>query len=215
MSARESITAVLVKSSRIEWTTIRWRKQQTEIVPVKHVDWDPPEQPAERDAKAVEQLKAVLSETEGTLTAIVPSERVLIRVVDLPSTDPTELAAMVDLQVDKFAPFPLEHMAIGHEVIGGTGASSRVLIAACRREVVTELGALFETAGRPVDRMDVAASAWWQLLRDQGALPLEGRHGLILLDATGCELIITQNGLPVLIRSLEASEDATDAGFYT
>lgn len=212
----EIITAVLVSGRRMEWTTLRRRKGRYEVAEQKSVELDIPEKREERNnAEWAAGIKQALGGIKGHLTVVLHTESALLRAVDLPSADPEELAGMVELQVDKFSPFPVEHMAVAHEIIAQSGSSSRVLIAACRRDVVEQLGELFTAAGRQPDRIDVAAAGWWHLMREQQAVPAEGRHGILLVEETGTELVITQNGLPVVVRSLGAQHGASDEEFAT
>ena len=53
-----------------------------------------------------------------------------MRAVALPTLVESEIKGMVDLQVDKFAPFPLEHMVVGLETLEQKEGSTRVLVAA-------------------------------------------------------------------------------------
>ncbi len=214
MANRDVITAVLASGRRLEWTTLRRRKGRYDVAEQKSVELDIPEKMEERDpAQWAGQIKQALGAIKGHLTVTLHTERALLRAVDLPSTDPDELTGMVELQVDKFSPFPIEHMALAHEVLGTPGDAARVLIAACKRDVVDDLGALFEVAGRQPDRIDIAAAGWWHLLKEEKAFPTEGRHGLLLMDETGTELVITQDGLPVVVRSLGAQHEASDESF--
>lgn len=215
MSTPETITTVCVGHDHLTWTVLRRRKQQYEVESTENIDLNLPDDAVERDAALTQAIKANLGNVKGMLVAVLHTDRALIRVVELPSSDPAELADMVELQVDKFSPFPIEQMAIGFEVLGGTEKASRVLIAACKREVVEELSALFADCGRMPDRIDLAAAGWWKLMADEKAIPAEGRHGVLLLDETGAELLITQEGRPVVMRSLGGQHGASDEEFHT
>ena len=202
MGQQESITSVVLHGERVEWTRFDWQKTAFERADQRAVEGGPPADatPAER----AEWLKTQLGPVKGLLTAVLHTDRVLLRVVELPSTDPAELAGMAELQVDKFSPFPVEHMAVSHEILSVSGDSARVLIAACKREEVESLGTLFAGLGRPPDRVDIVATGWWRLLVDARATGADGRHGHLLLDETGAVLVISQAGVPVLARSLGA-----------
>lgn len=213
MAKQETITAVLLGKDQVEWTTARYRKSQVEVVDRQLVDL---ESTQKDDAAArTAQIKKALGTPKGEITAILPTDQVLLRVVDLPASDSEELQGMVELQVDKFSPFPVEHMAVSFEVLGQTDADSRVLIVACRRDAVQQLGDLFEELGRLPDRIDVAIAGWWHLIQAAGGIEASGRHGLILLDNDGAELVITQDGLPVLLRSLGTRAGASDEDYFT
>ena len=194
--------AVLLSGGRLEWTLLRRRKTELEVavqqsMPLNAADASPG------------KLREMMGPIKDHLTVILPTDSVLLRTADLPATDPEELAGMVELQVDKFSPFPIEQMAVSFEALKVTGNSTRVLIAACRRSVVEKIGELFTAAGRQPDRIEVAVSGWWGLLRAEKAIPSTGRHALLLLEEGGCDLMILQDGIPVLIRSLGCpGEDA-------
>ncbi len=211
MAREEYNTAVLLLGNNLEWTTLRLRKGEPEQVDQQRVTLDGD---AGDEATRGAQVKAALGGIKGTLTAVLPTDKVLLRVVDLPSTDAEELADMVELQVDKFSPFPVEHMAVSFEVLSVQGQDSRVLIAACKRDLVESLGDLFEAAGRQPDRIDVAAAGWWHHVRALEESQVEGRHGMLLLDASGSELVIAQNGVPLMVRSLGAQADASNEEYY-
>ncbi len=214
MANREVITAVLASGRRLEWTTLRRRKGRYEVAEQKAVELQIPEKREERDLNQwASEIKKALGAIRGHLTVTLHTERTLLRAVDLPSSDDDELAGMVELQVDKFSPFPVEHMAVSHEIYGQSGSSTRVLIAACKRDVVDDLGQLFMAAGRLPDRIDVAAAGWWRLIHDHGAIPPDGRHAFLLVEETGTELVVTQSGLPVVVRSLGAQHEASDEEF--
>ena len=211
MANRDVITAVLVRGRRLEWTTLRRRKGVYEVADQQGVELDIPEKREDRDtAEWAARIKQAMGGIKGHLTVTLHTEHALLRAVDLPSSDADELAGMVELQVDKFSPFPVEQMAISHEVLGGKGSNSRVLIAACKREVVDDLGALFTAAGRQPDRIDIAATGWWHLMQQAGRVPAEGRHAVLLVDETGTELVVNQDGLPVVVRSLGAQHRLSD-----
>ncbi len=214
MPQYESIIAVQVGTDQVTWTQARWRKQVLELDPVGSVTWTSPEDIAEREAHLAESVKVALSEMTGPVVAILSSDLVLLRIVDLPSRDATELTDMVHLQVDKFAPFALEHMVVSYEVLDEIDVSSRVLIAACKRSVVEDVGRVFGTAGFQLARVEVASVAWWRLLEAHVELPEEGRHGIILMDSTGCVLIIIEDNCPILMRVLGSAETNPDDDFY-
>jgi hypothetical protein len=203
-------TAALLHGQRVEWTVLRQRKTGVEVVSQDAVTLPEGEDVA---AQAAALKAAMGGSIKGVLTVVVPTEHVLLRTADLPATEADELAGMVELQVDKFSPFPIDQMAISYEPLRQQDDSTRVLIAACKQELVEQAGALFGAAGRVPDRVDVAATAWWALMARAEALPGDGRQGLLLVDETGAELVIAQDGVPVLIRSLGAQHDQSDEDY--
>ncbi|MCX6995933.1 MAG: hypothetical protein NTV49_02340 [Kiritimatiellaeota bacterium] len=141
-----------------------------------------------------------------------PAEQALLRVLRLPTTDPAELHSMAELQLDKFSPFPAEHMLTSVETLAQHDQTSRVLIAAAQREMLDALGAPWLQAGCLPDSVDVDLLGWWHHLgaRGCGAAPDGEVLLLLLLRAAGVDLIAVQAGQPVLFRSFGSAADAAN-----
>ena len=152
---------------------------------------------------------------KSDLCAGLPSDKTLMRVVDLPTSDPAEMKGMVDLQVDKFSPFPVEHMAVALEVLSQKEKTSRVLIVAIQREIVETFGQALGQAGLLPRWIDVQVMGWWYLLKEQGEIPEKGRNVILLLEKTGTELIVCQDGIPVVFRSLGSGQGLSEEDFFS
>jgi hypothetical protein len=203
-------TALTLRRTVVGWTSLHEKKGALEIAEQCEAPLVLPENvtdPAAPEAAAA--LKAKCGAARGRLTLAMPTDQVLMRVVQLPSTDPAELKSMADLQVDKFSPFPVEHMAIGLEVLSSKDNVSRVLIAAAQLEHVEKLGAAFTRAGLSPRSVDVEVMGWWWLLKNNGLVPESGRQALLVIDEHCAELIVAQDGVPLLLRSLGASAGAS------
>lgn len=210
--AQNPITAVVLRDGALEWTGIRPAKNRYEVADHRNV------KAAGADLAAPElagALKSACDHARGELCAAIPTGKVLLRVVDLPTIDPAEMKSMAELQVDKFSPFPIEHMAVSYEPLAQKGNSSRVLIATVQRDILTALGAAFGKAGRLPRWIDVEVMGWWYLLTQSGEVPGQGRRVFLLLDATGTELIISQDGIPVVFRSLGLAQGVSEEEFFT
>ncbi len=203
MKNQEYISAVWQHGAQLEWTTVQQRRGVSEQVAAEQATLELPAESDEAYATVrKEGIGQALGGLKGAWTLVLPSDRVLLRVVDLPSTDPEELAGMAELQVDKFAPFPVEQMAIAHESLWEGEGTSRVLIAACRRETVTEWADRFSVLGRQPDRVDVALACRWHALRAANNVPDKGRQAILVQEAAGIDLLVVQDGLPVIMRPL-------------
>ncbi len=196
--AQQLFTGVVYREDRLEWTALRGSKGRWETA--GHGE-DPLSEPIPA------ALKSLHGRLGGRLCLGIPTGKALLRVVDLPTREPEEIRGMVDLQVDKFSPFPIEHMAVAHEVLEQKEAGSRVLIAAVQREIVEDLGTLFLKAGRRPHQVDVEVMGWWALLKQNQKVPEKGRRVFVLLNRDGAELLVSQDGAPVLIRSLGVGGD--------
>lgn len=190
--AEELITALALAPNRVEWTTLRRRKGKIEVV----------EQLEKPLPEGVASLKPAVVGLKGRVAACLSIEQVLLRVVRLPTTDLAEIREMAELQVDKFSPFPVEQMVISLEVLAQQDGASRVLIAATRREHVDQLGQTLAAAGLAAREVDITVLGWLRLLKEDPRIPAEGRHLLVMVEAFGTELLVLQDGAPVMIRSL-------------
>ena len=108
-----------------------------------------------------ETLGVALSGARGGVTLVVPAGQALMRVVDLPSTDPAELRGMAELQVDRFSPFPVEHLVVSHEVFAVREGMARVLLAAVPRTLVDAEAEAFGGADFELERIDLDLLGWW------------------------------------------------------
>ncbi len=204
----EQFISIVYGGRQLEWTVVRRRKDRVEVQDHQQAGLEAPEGATTiAPEEWARQIRTRLGHGRGLISAALPTDQVLLRVTDLPSTDRDELAGMVDLQVDKFSPFPVEHMAVSFEVLHTHGTSSRVLIAAVRRDAVEAMADLFHEAGLRLKHIDVEVMGWWYLIRERGDIPTHGRHAMLILGPRSSELIISQAGIPVVIRSLGPAED--------
>lgn len=146
----------------------------------------------------------------GIVTVSLPSSQLLMRMLELPSTDPEELKGMVDLQMDQISPFSIDQMTVSYEVLHQTENHSRVLAVAAQRKFVDTLGDLFKAENVYIRSLDAEVLAWWSLLVAHGQVPCQGRVVLILEEHTEFSMIVVDEGVPVCFHSLELFHDFTD-----
>lgn len=168
----------------------------------------PDQEPDGASSSALEQTRTAFASVKGDFALGLPTTDVLLRMVELPTVESDELAAMVQLQADKFAPFPIDTMAVSHEVLDRGASSSRVLIAAARNDAIDAHARLLIESGRRPATIDCCALGWWRLLQDSGEVPHEGRAALVLCAGNTVELIVMQEGVPLLFRSMEVAPGA-------
>jgi len=147
----------------------------------------------------------------ASVVLAVPSHQMVMRVLDLPATDAEELAGMVDLQVDKFSPFPLDQMVVSHEILARREGGCAVLAAAARSSVITAAGQRFKDAGIRISRVDALLLGRWQTLVEGGQLAMEGRETLVLVDGGGVDVLTHEAGVPVALSGLGEVPAADDA----
>lgn len=211
------ITAAVLRRGSLEWTSLRRRKNRLDVAEHHREAFELP--PGVTDLQAPEviaRLKPLCARLKGRLAVALPTEQVLMRVVRFPTLDAAEIRDMAALQVDKFSPFPIEQMAVGQEILDQQEGASRVLIAAAQQDHVDRLGAVLDAAGASPREVDIEVLGWWRLLRQEKKVPAEGRHILVLLEASATDLIVVQEGVPVMLRSLgshahlEAADSASE-----
>lgn len=210
---QNSSTGLVMRGGYVEWTTLRRRKGRVEIEAHERADAGldtPVDLLREDDAQAVYKTFHHLRER---VSISIPSHQALLRVVDLPSSDPEELEGMVELQVDKFAPFQLDRLKISYEVLSQTENGSRVLIVAVKLTYVEAAGHPFLLHRRSPDRVDIEVMGWWRLLKDHGDVQDSGRQVFLLLEPSGAELIFTQDGQPAVLRTLGGHSNPEDDDF--
>jgi len=210
--AKQLTTGIWLRDRVLDWTTLRPRKGGAEIVAHEAVPLplDPDAMPEPGSPDLVAALKKACSKVRGEVGLSVPTDQALLRVAELPSVDPDELEGMVELQIDKISPFPVEHMAVSYEILSQGETSTRVLIVAVRREIIDELGDEFRRAGHVPHGIDVDILGWWQLLHEAGRIAEHGRQILLLFDEHSSELVVTHDGIPVLFRSLGMGPELAD-----
>jgi Tfp pilus assembly protein PilN len=207
--SRNSITGLRVRDSSLEWTTLGSGKKGVEILAVRQVQLEGDAATLAAPGQRAEAIRRQCPDLIGPVTVGLAPGQMLMRVVELPTTDPAEMADMVKLQVDQFSPFPEDRMAVSCEVLRATDTTCRVLIAAVPKEQVESLGELFRPLGVIVRRIDAEIMGWWRLLVDAGAIPDKGRHLLLLLEPSGGVWIVAQDGLPQAIKSVSPMEGLT------
>ena len=208
-------TALILRRTGVSWTSLAEKKGRLEVAGQCTAALEiPPSAATLADAEATALIKARCGGVKGRLTLALPTEHALLRVLQLPTTDAAELRSMVELQIDKFAPFALDDMVVGLEVLVQQEGGSRVLVAASARAQVEALGQACFKAGLSPTEVDVEVLGWWRLLQDGGLLPKTGRELVLVLDEQASDLILLQDGVPLMFRSLGSHRpaDATEAG---
>jgi hypothetical protein len=132
--------------------------------------------------------------------------------VRLPPASASERAAMVELQVDKFSPFPIETLAVSHEVLRSDAEGQDVLIGAVRREVADGLRTALGQAGLKTERLDAVILGWWRLLCDaRGGKPPPPAEVALILSGPAVEVLVLVNGVPAALRAASVSPSAPEA----
>jgi len=88
--------------------------------------------------------------------AWLPAEQVFLRVVHLPKCEPAELRSMVELQLEKLAPLPVNQIVWSFEVVPqSAGELQTVIVIIVERSVVEDFLGHLEQDGYLADRLDL------------------------------------------------------------
>lgn len=202
--AGDRVTGIFVQGETLEWCTVRPSKGGGKAVrgdrfSLREATGTPEgEEPAE--SAVVDAIRARCARVKGAVVLGLPDDQVLIRVVALPTVDDEEIAAMAGLQADKFSPFPIESMVVSHEVLRRDEASAIVAIAVARALVADDTGQRLKAAGLTISRVDAAALARIQVLRDAGEIPSEERHLAVVLEDGNADLMVFDGGTLMVTR---------------
>lgn len=147
--------------------------------------------------RAVRELKPDRLPVIGCL----PRQLVTIRLLELPSTDPAEIADMVDLQADKQTPYSKDEITWDYRILGaGRQGYTRVMLALVRRSLLRQRYAFLEEAGLDPCRMTVSTEGMLGWIHSIGAQ----KDGVVVLDvdASCSELAVMGADGLVATRSL-------------
>jgi len=156
-------------------------------------------------ARAVHAAKSELGARQVVIA--LPLSRLLVRVLKLPLEVRDDLLDAVALQMDKLSPFPGEELTVGCEILSETETALWVFAAAMPAAVFEELGSALNLARLQVIRTDVSALGWLRSLSGPFQLTGPGRRVLLTDPDDGWDLMVLDNGVPVLARGLGVVSD--------
>lgn len=193
--AKDIITGLVPGASSVEWVSIQKSKGGFSKLAEGEVALD-----GEAASGGFRNIK-------GDVTACISSDQALIRVVELPGVDDDddELRSMVELQVDKFSPFPIESVVFSHEVLQKREGNCLVLVVAVKADVIEAMGKKLSGVGIETERIDIDAMGWLRLLGDEGKILQKGRQVFILVTSTPL-MIVVQDGVAIALRTLSAGQ---------
>ncbi|PYJ95179.1 MAG: hypothetical protein DME23_24325, partial [Verrucomicrobia bacterium] len=88
--------------------------------------------------------------------AWLPAEQVFLRIVHLPKCEPEELRSMVELQLEKLSPLPVNQIVWSFEVVPQSSGELRtVIVIIAERSLVEDFLGKLESAGYLADRLEL------------------------------------------------------------
>ena len=200
------ITAACLAPDAMEWTSLNIKQEETELVGHGSLPLERPEGEKFDAAMILAQLPdGVAEQLRGDLTVAVRTSELLIRSMEFPTADLAEISSMVGFQIDKVSPFPLDQLAVSHEILKQTENGTLVLIVAAKRDRIDDIGDLFQQKNLHIHSMDARVLGWLHLLDNEGHLDGTGCEILVIDDEIDFALVFLSDGIPISIRSLHAT----------
>lgn len=113
------------------------------------------------DGKISEKIKELSKEFKinSDLFALsIPHNQVIIKNIELPSTNPLEIKDMIELQVGKQTPFAREEIIYGYEILSATDDGySRIMLVIVRKEIVNRLLNILEGAKIKTEQVSLSS----------------------------------------------------------
>lgn len=144
-----------------------------------------------------------------TVTVSVSGQAVIMRLLDMPSMTPHELAQALPFEAQRSLPFNVQDVMLDGAVLGrANGNRVWVLMAACKRDVVERRVEWVRRGGYEPVVMDIDALALANAFLEQanGRTPLES-SGLINLGAQWTHLVVLKGAIPYLVRDIPWGAD--------
>ncbi len=159
--------------------------------------------PALQWQTAAEELRKQFVPSEHHIVTAIGCEDALCEMLQLPTTDPSELQQMLDLQIDNLSPLPTEEIVYGFEPLDVADGQSRVLVVIARKAAVNERVSVLEAAGLPPEIVTVDALAMFRALCQRQSVPIDDKlNAIVLLSTVAAHLVVYQQTQPVAVRSL-------------
>jgi general secretion pathway protein L len=100
----------------------------------------------DRAAEALRELVREKSLHDATVYAALPGDQLSLRLLALPFSDPRKIEQVIGFELESQILAPIDEVVHEHKVVGQSGAGSRVLAAAARKDDVrAQLGRLAES----------------------------------------------------------------------
>ena len=153
-------------------------------------------------------LKAMgLGDLEGTpMVACLPRQMVNVRLFDLPSGDPQEIADMVDLQIARQTPYSRDEIVFDYRLFrSGKEGYTRVMLVIAQTSLVRQKYRFLEESGMSARLVSVTTDGWLAAL-ESGAISVAPQGGgpvaFLDMDSESGDLMVLNNGVPLFSRSM-------------
>ncbi len=162
--------------------------------------------PTGHPARTLRELLKGARARHAEVIGIVPREQVITRVVKLPSTQPAELAQMVQVYARGQLPYPGEQAVTDFYVLHQSEGFSTLVVVACQREVLDRQIAVLQEAGISSSLFTVTSWGvleWYRQLHKDGPASQPAQPCLVInVDDARTDLVLIADGRILSSRSI-------------
>ncbi len=165
-------------------------------------------EPINSDVVIADRIAAALKDKKfntSSVLACLPRQAVNVRLLELPSTDASEIADMVDLQIGRQTPYSKDEILSDYKQLGRTrqGTYTSVMLTIVQRSVVRERFYEIEKTGLDIERMGVSSEGVlsWFVQRTQQA---QHDKALVLVDVDSfySHMLVVHHGKVIFTKSV-------------
>jgi len=192
---------------------VQWRISGHSARALKSVAAELPEDVSIKDAGSLGSfVRQVLSSARIRTTSVIvdiPRDQAVLNTMSLPAADLDDLAGMVQLQIAKELPFPLDDAIVDFAVTQQDSAanSADVLVAAVRFEVMGFYKSVCAQAGLKLDRVGLRPFANMVAVNEMLGEQASGRIMFVDVGPSLTEIGIIRDGVLVFSRAASVSLD--------
>ena len=212
--AKRFISGLRIEKNTLEYSTLQDDGQKISVFSSRQLDLKGSDELWSDVQSLSNELQRQCPELGGTITLGISSENLILRVVELPSTEPDEIKSMIELQVDKLSPFADEKMSSSYEILKISEKNCFVLIVVMQRDKLELLGKATQNAGFDLQRIDIDVMGWWRVLEDKKDVIPSGRQLILRIESKSCCIIIAQDGIPIVFKTIIRQEEMSEEEYY-
>lgn len=167
-------------------------------------------------AESIKQLVKAAKLKDKRVRLGVANQRVVVRQIEVPWMDPSEMRSSLGYQVQEFIPIPVEDAELDYHVLDefeneAGGRMLRLLLVAAHKDMIGAHLAAVESAGLKPVGIDLNPFAILRTLHADTALAT-GPEVIVDIGAGVTDIVVHQGGLPKFVRILVlGGDDITDA----
>lgn len=176
---------------------------------------------AESVAAAVRDLMRLTGVRSGTEVAVgVSNQKVVVRLIDLPYMERTELQGAIQYQAQDYIPIPVEEAILDFQIVGdymtsGDEHMMEVLLVAAQRDMIDQMVTAVSRAGLKLREIDVTPFAIVRgVLGVADAVLAADEEATAIIHLAGgiTNIVVVEKGVPRFTRvSAIAANDLTQA----